>query len=45
MLYSIATPRLPPAPRMPQNRSGSLFAEMVWRTAFLSALHIEDRAL
>ncbi len=40
VVYSMATPRLPPAPLMPQNRSGWLVADIVWRTAFLSALRV-----
>ena len=40
-VYPMATPRFPPAPLMPQNRSGSVVADMFRRTAFLSALHAE----
>ena len=44
VVYSMATPRLPPAPLMPQNRSGWLVADIVWRTAFLSALRVTQRS-
>jgi hypothetical protein len=43
VVYSMATPRFPPAPLMPQNRSGSLVGEIVLRTAFLSALQVTWR--